>query len=430
MVYPSILTKLQSELPGPRFSGLTIAGGKGRETLFEAAIGVADQQSAQSMTPRHRFPMASCSKPVTAAAIQLLVDEGALDWDQRVIEVVPAFRLQDASAAEAMTIRDLACHYSGLPPHTWSWVYPGCSRETFVLDRLPHLASSGPFREKHRYSNIGYAVLGYLIERVSGQPWETFVQKRILDPQGMHDTTFLDEQWSASPDLAFPHRSGEGIPFFHAEANHVIAPASEMMSTVSDLAKWMHQPPNPRQLEKQNLLRNDRKNEALGPLHYGLGWRLETFHGHPHVWHSGSCSGYSALMSRLPDHDYWMVLLSNEHGVSDLLRTIAYAWYREILDLPPHDFLTANALPNLPKQAVPSAVPDPYFSGTFVNPGYGTLAFQAGQCAFNGTSAGYMGIDQRLCLTDYDVSFVSTCTNDELQVHFGPNSEAIYFSSI
>ena len=100
-----------------------------------------------------------------------------------------------------MSLRDLLLHRSGLPPHTWAWVFSSLSRKDFIQHRLPHLSASGKYKEKARYSNIAYAVAGHCIEVLSGEAYEDYISKQIFQPLGMDNSGFLDEQW---PRYIFP----------------------------------------------------------------------------------------------------------------------------------------------------------------------------------------------------------------------------------
>ncbi|MEX2606247.1 MAG: serine hydrolase [Kiritimatiellia bacterium] len=265
-----------------------------------------------------RFPIASVTKTFTADLVLDLA--GASLLDRPVRDVLPDFALADPDATARLTPRDALCHFSGLPPHTWAWVYGDLPRADFIRERLPCLPVIGSFRQQHRYSNLLYAVLGQWIESVSGQSWEHAMQQVISGPPHLPDTCLLDGKWTSSAPAPY-ERGPDGVrkraPFF-ARENHLIAPASELMASVPDLAKWgqhhLRLSPEDIRWRPHNLIETQRPHPAMGPLHYGLGWRVDTVCGESRVWHSGQCGGYSSLLVVYPERHIGFAAATNLHA--------------------------------------------------------------------------------------------------------------------
>lgn len=269
-----------------------------------------------SATEDSRFPLASVTKTFTAHLC--LAEPFRRQLDRPFREVLPWFRLQDEAAARAMTPRDALCHFSGLPPHTDDWVRCELSRERYIRERLPLLNSAGPFREKHRYSNLMYAVLGLWLEKIGGSRWEERVTGDLLNPLGLHRTGHLDESWTEQAPP--PHALDAGgrlreIPPFFAKRNHLIAPASELIGSMPDLAAWgrhlLSLPITDERWKPHSFITETRPFPEFGPLSYGLGWRLDTVCGEKRVWHSGQCSGYTTLLSLYPERQTGLAAATN-----------------------------------------------------------------------------------------------------------------------
>lgn len=327
------------------------------------------------------FPIASVTKTFTADLVLELADAHMLDRPLR--DVLPDFALADPEASTRLTPRDALCHFSGLPPHTWAWIYGDLPRADFIRDRLPRLPSVGPFRERHRYSNLLYAVLGQWIESVSGQSWETRLQQVILDPLGLERTALLDETWATRCPVPY-ERCEEGIrsrlPFF-AKKQHLIAPASEMSASVPDLAAWGRHhlrlsPEDPR-WRPHNLIDTRRPHPAMGPLHYGLGWRVDTVCGIRRVWHSGQCGGYSSLLVLYPEQHTGFAAAANLHASVLPLQALDL-WIQHDIDpeWPSPETLEVGGrraeVGNTPTQPLnrPTTQLTP---GLYTHPGYGDL---------------------------------------------------------
>lgn len=271
--------------------------------------------------PDTRFPLASVSKTFTA---HLCLQPAFRDkLDLPIQAVLPCFKLQDPEATRLMTPRDALCHFSGLDPHPEDWVRCDLSREAYIRERLPLLPSAGPFREKHRYSNIMYAVLGQWLEVLDGRTWEAQISQDLLTPLQLTRTSHLDAEWTT--DAAPPHAKTadgkiEAIPPFYARKQHLIAPASELIGSMPDLARWgqwmLGLDPADERWQPHNRI-----SEAE-PLEYGLGWRLDTIHGEPRYWHSGQCSGFSTLLTLYPRQKRGLAAAVNCSGTVDVLQAM------------------------------------------------------------------------------------------------------------
>lgn len=273
-----------------------------------------------------RFPLASVTKTFTSHLC--LEPELRPFLDVPLCETIPFFKLQDPRASAEMTPRDALCHFSGLAPHTTDWVRCTLSRAEYVRERLPRMPAEGPFREKHRYSNLMYAVLGVWIEQTTGISWEQQLEERILKPLKLDRTEVLDESWKGK--VPPPHRRTESgileeIPPFFARRGHLIAPASEMLGSMGDLARWgqvlLELDPQDERWRPHNRVTPKPSFPEFGPLDYGLGWRLDTVRGEPRYWHSGQCSGYTTLLTLYPERKTGMAAaVSRSEAVDALLK--------------------------------------------------------------------------------------------------------------
>ena len=149
--------------------------------VFARGFGYRDVDQRLPVTPDTLFPLGSCSKAFTATAIALLADEGRIALDAPVRAYLPDFALADPAASATLTIRDLLTHKSGLPRHDLFWYQAPFSRDE-LYRRLRFLEPSGPARTRWGYNSLMYVVAGRIVEKVSGESWERFVQARILLP--------------------------------------------------------------------------------------------------------------------------------------------------------------------------------------------------------------------------------------------------------
>ncbi len=169
--------------------GAAIAIVKGGRVIFAEGFGLRDIARKLPVTPHTIMPIGSSTKAFTTLAIGTLVDEGKLDWDTPIRNYVPTFKMYDSFATERMTLRDMACHRSGLPRHELMWLGSPFNREQ-LFDRLQYLEPNKDFRSCYQYQNLVYMAAGYIAGKIAGTNWEQLVKERIFQPLGMTSANF------------------------------------------------------------------------------------------------------------------------------------------------------------------------------------------------------------------------------------------------
>lgn len=193
--------------------------------------------------------IASHTKPITAAALAMLVDEGKLSWDDPVKKHIPEFQLSNPYATEKTTIRDLLTHRAGFPGVLGGFNNPDYSFNDLLRDLQTRKPVTG-FRERHSYSNVGFAIAGEVVARVSGMSWEDFVTQRILQPLGMSSSyASTNRLWNDLGDpnnvenIFIPARKNDGVvtlgDWSECSCGYIYAPAGGVITTAVDIAKWM-----------------------------------------------------------------------------------------------------------------------------------------------------------------------------------------------
>src|SRR5579884_1772344 len=172
-----------------KLPGVAIGLVRDGEVVLAQGFGKRDREAGQDVTPHTIFGIASCTKAFVALALAMLVDEGKLDWDAPLRNYLPGFKLSDSVASERATTRDVLSHRTGLPGHDLVAYGTQLSAEE-LLKRLPHLEMNRDIRAAWQYNNLMYGIAGYLIQCLSGQSWDAFIQQRILEPLGMKSTSF------------------------------------------------------------------------------------------------------------------------------------------------------------------------------------------------------------------------------------------------
>lgn len=341
--------RLQREIDYWRIPGMAAAVIQDGLPDQIVCLGNRDEEKRLSVTPDTQFCIASCTKSMTAALIAALVDRGILAYDVPVRNYVPHFRMKDAQADEQLTLRDILCHRSGVGAHDALW--PGGSTRGELCRRLEYLQPCGGFRQQALYSNLMYAMAGYVAEYVTGQRWEALMEEYIFAPLGMKRTSCTGEQIIRDHNHAEPYFIENGtavkVPFWNVD---LAGPAASVNSTIEDMAKWLHfhidggkgadgrpllTPETFQQMHTPHISYDDNSGLAADCFpcdSYCQGWLSGRYRGRPLQKHSGKIEGYSTLQAYLPEERMGVVLMINVHSPSTpVFYTVLYTLLDQML---------------------------------------------------------------------------------------------------
>lgn len=370
--------------------------------------------------PRTVFQIGSTTKAFLSTTLAMAVDKDVLNWDDRVVVLDPSFQLADPVTTREFRVFDLTAQRSGLPPY----VNDVMTILGYPEDRLVHsLRFADPvasFRSTFTYTNITHLAAGRMLAHLRREPnWNALVEKDILVPLGMRETTATAEAIRAAPNHAEGHRwTPKGSvqipfdPFFP----YALGPAGNLNSTVEDMSRWLRLQIADGMFEGKALVSRENlvatrvaKVGITETISYGEGWVLSQTPRGRVVWHNGGTSGFGTHVGFLPDYGLGIVVLSNlqNQGFADALAMTAYDL---ILQNPPTDHLT-TALDRAKADAErtstafdrpekPSAPPDlAPLAGTYVSPMFGpaTLSVEGGRAVLSLADTG-----ARMALDPFD----------------------------
>lgn len=328
--------------------GLAVAVVEGGDLVFSRGYGVRDLEGGGTVDSGTRFAVGSTTKAMTAAALGMLVDEGLLAWDDPVERHVPDLRLGDPWLTRELTVRDLLTHRAGLGNADVLWYETETDLEE-ILERFRHAPLAYSPRTSFIYQNIMYAVAGAVVEAVSGQPWETFLEERLFDPLAMHDTRPLLGDVQGEANVARPHHrvEGERVVIENASVDPVKA-AGSVWSSVDDMSLWLRMlladgvaSDGTRLLESATVAELFRPQTLVprGQFYptarltrpewtsYGLGWFQHDYRGYKVDFHTGSIDGMVAIAGLVRDADLGIVVLANLDHVE-----VRHAFMYRVLD--------------------------------------------------------------------------------------------------
>jgi CubicO group peptidase (beta-lactamase class C family) len=314
-----------AEMKRRSIPGLALAVIRHGKVIKMRGYGLANVELGAPVHSDTVFDIASVTKQFTATAILLLMEEGKIRLDDQISRYLP----NTPEAWKLITVRHLLTHTAGFPGIGFEFKTLPERRNYYTTAQMfkaatENLMSFAP-GEQWRYSNVGYFLLGMIIEKASGQSYREFVTERFFKPLNMAATSVPD-QWAIIKNRADGYTLRDGELVHNRRRALIQLPSSGgILSTVKDLVRW------DAVLESGKLVKRSslelmwtavRLND--GTTHpYGFGWFVDERRGHSVISHAGSTG---AEYSRYPDHGLTVIVLSNLGPRNDIPGVEVDAW--------------------------------------------------------------------------------------------------------
>ncbi|MDP3496044.1 MAG: serine hydrolase [Hyphomonadaceae bacterium] len=373
--------KIEKYVADNQFSGAVLVAKDGQPVLREG-FALANRELGVPVKPETVFRLGSITKQFTAAAIMQLVEQGKIGLDDPVSKYYAAA----PAAWSKITVKHLLNHRSGIPSYTG---LPDFFEKHAALDRTPEqvveFTRDMPLEfepgAKFEYNNTGYVLLGYIIEKVSGQTYADYLVAHIFTPLGMKHSGY-DDTTTLIPQRAAGYGFEDGV-WTNAAYLSMTLPhaAGSLYSTVDDLLVWEEALFAGKVVSRASF---DAMTTDYGG-EYGFGLGVDELEGHESINHSGGIPGFSTYMTRFPDDGLTVIALSNlENGrPTRLANDLARLW----LGLPePAALVAVTVKPEVLERYVGVYELMPKFNITVARAGDGITVQATGQSAFPLTS--------------------------------------------
>lgn len=421
------INKALGEVGIPGFAISIVEDGK---STYAKGFGVRRMGGSEAVDADTLFVIGSTSKAFTSAALAILVDDGKIGWDDKVIDHLPGFQMYDPWVTREITIRDLLVHRSGLGLGQGDLLsIPRTTRSRAdIVHAVRFLKPATSFRSGYAYDNVLYAVAGQLVEAVSGQRWEDFVRDRIFKPAGMTRSTTDERDLFKTDNRVQPHARMEGrirgmgalsILDERQGLPQVMAPAGLIASSANDLSHWLVI-----QLAHGALPGSEKAGadkdaprlfseaaskemwtpqvmtpisayppplDALTPLFsaYALGWSIEDYRGVRIIQHGGAVLGEQSSFVLIPSIHVGFTMQANSEDGGVVMKGLTYQLLDHYLDAPRHDWIAdfivykktrvdaaMKALDAIAAEAKPSkpSLPLSGYAGSYTDPWYGPIS--------------------------------------------------------
>ena len=323
---PDIEAYITSGMKGFDIPGLAIGIVANNRLIYAKGFGVRSKSNGLPVDTRTVFQIGSTTKAFLTATMAIMVDRGKLRWDDRVVDLYPEFRLKDPWVTREFRVFDLPAQRSGLPPLVNDILVMLNFKEPEMIRSLGHVEPVSSFRTTFAYTNITHLLAARIVAKATGAPdWNAVLQKELLDPLGMKDSTYTAEAIEAAPNHAKGHRwTPEGtieVPFTPIFPYH-LAGSGNINSNIEDMARWVRMQlgngtfDGRRIVSSENLAYTRMPKVALNDqVFYDLGWYNYLTPNGNILWHDGDALSFGSFVGLVPDKNIGIIILTNETNV-------------------------------------------------------------------------------------------------------------------
>jgi len=324
--------------------GLSISIVQGGRVVAAKGYGVRGLGRPDAVDENTLFSIGSSTKAFGSTAVALLVEDGKLKWDDRVVDYLPWFRLPDPWITHELRVKDLLTMRAGTP--SLNQLREIAKDRTDFLRRLRFSEQVHGFRDQYGYTNDMLITSGALVEAVAGKTWDEFMRERIWDPLGMKSTTSRMARARAEPNHMAPHAFKERFvghaktpgpqlrPIAWEYSDDVAVPAGGVVSSARDMAEWIRfqldvdgrgllSPKMKRLLHApETVIANlDWWMTAENYATYAMGWVTGEFLGRTVVSHGGEGPGFNAQVAMFPGEGFGLFIVANRNSLLPYLLT-------------------------------------------------------------------------------------------------------------
>jgi len=310
---------LAAQMQRSQIPGIAVAVITDGQVVKSRGYGVANLEWRVAVTPETVFEIGSLTKQFTAVCVMMLVEQGRIRLDDSIAKYLEA-----PAGWRAITVRHLLTHTSGLKNYNGLAGFEASKHldaNAFIQKIAAYPLAFAP-GESFAYCNTGYNLLGFMIEKASGQPYWEFLSAHVLRPLGMSQTQNRDQKTIILNCASGYEKEGERLVNRDSDLTDVFS-AGAMVSTIVDMAKWNAAVDSRKLLQagSWDQIWTGYKLNNGKVSSYGFGWRLEDYKGRKNIGHSGSTSGFSASLQRFPADKLAVIVLCNsgEQNIATVL---------------------------------------------------------------------------------------------------------------
>ncbi len=297
----------------PNRPGAVAMIAKDGKIIYQKAYGSANLELDIPMSTYHVFKIGSITKQFTAVSILMLLEQGKLTLEDDITMYLPDY----PTHGQKITIHNLLTHTSGIKNYTAMQTLGSITKKDLTPKQLINFFKNEPVNfnpgEQYKYNNSGYVILGYIIESITKQSYQSFVEQHIFNPLHMSSSYYGSSKRIIKNRASGYH--GKKSDYINAFYLSLTLPysAGSLMSSTEDLLKWQNA------LKNNVLLKEATKEKAFTnyklknntPINYGYGWGIKHINNLKTFEHGGSIPGFKSMAIYVPNIDTYIVILTN-----------------------------------------------------------------------------------------------------------------------
>ncbi len=312
--------------------GAAVGVVKDGKLVLAKGYGVRELGKNDPVDANTLFFIGSNTKAFTGTALALLENEGKCALEDKVKKWLPAFDMKDNWVENEVNLQDIVSHRMGLETFQGDFMYwTSDLTDKQVLEKFGKLSPLYPFRTKWGYTNAGFLVAGFCIEKIGGKSWADFMRERFFQPLGMSRSLALSKEMTGAVNAAHAHTfdaNGKLVSIPYCDIDN-LAPAGSIASSIEDMSHWLIAQLDSgryagRQVLPWSVIQRSREPLSIeGRIpttkfgikrHYGLygmGWEMSDYDGKEVISHTGGVNGFVTSVTLLPEERLGIVVLTN-----------------------------------------------------------------------------------------------------------------------
>lgn len=365
---------IRERMQSQRIPGAAVCIVKDDKIVHIKGYGIKDIDNQDSVGIHTVFRLGSVSKSIAATLTGILVEDGLLEWDDRVHEYIPDFRLKSENSTSELKVEHLLSHTTGLIRHAYTnYIEDGKSMDEMIpaLSTVNLIGAPGTV---YSYQNLAFSLIEPIVEQVTGMDYEMVLSEKLFKPMNMRNSSASFESILENADVAYPHyyykgrlrKSKISRKYYNA------APAGGINASVWDMGNFMISITG----HKPWVVGASTLNELYDPKintyirykyfgswpkmkksYYGLGFRILEYGNKKVVYHGGYVNGYRAGLAFIPDDNIGICILTNYSG------NLANKGIRDFIDMYMNYEGYIQDYENMAfvRQSAPESIPSPSF---------------------------------------------------------------------
>ena len=330
--------------------GVSVAIVKDDKPILLQGFGNQALNGKKKVDEQTNFYIASCTKSFTALLALKMDQKGILSLDDPITKHLPEVKFATELEAEKIKIKDLLDHTSGMSngPITFRLAYSGDHNLEKLVALLDHTKPNKAGRGKFQYTNFGYNLYTIILDKITGKPWQKWLEEEIFNPAGLDRTTaYMSKVQLHNWEMAKPHLGIHGKPVeevYLIKNDKNMQSAGGLITNANNAAKWLELQMNngkldgkqvfPAKMIKQSHLPSavtGDKKQQFRPQSYGMGWGISEFEDQEIIHHFGGYPGYLSHISFMPSKKVGVAVFVNEglagYSVMNLFSSYVYDWW-------------------------------------------------------------------------------------------------------